>query len=227
MEESKVIVHGFWASAYVYRVIWALKLKGVKYDYIEEDFSNKSQSLLEYNPVHKKVPVLVHGGRPVVESLVILEYIEETWSDDPLTSLLPSDAYERSVARFWIDFGQHVSLTLFAFFLSSDENKETTSKKARETLEIIQDQALGGKKFFGGNRLGLVDLSYGWLAHWLEPIQELVGVKVLEPNTLPRLYQWTIDFKHEPVIKDNLPDSKALLEHTTRQRKKFTSPENN
>ncbi|XP_012855299.1 PREDICTED: glutathione transferase GST 23-like [Erythranthe guttata] len=195
MEESKVIVHGFWASAYVYRVIWALKLKGVKYDYIEEDFSNKSQSLLEYNPVHKKVPVLVHGGRPVVESSVILEYIEETWSDDPLTSLLPSDAYERSVARFWIDFGQHV--------------------------------ALGGKKFFDGNRLGLVDLSYGWLAHWLEPIQELVGVKVLEPNTLPRLYQWTIDFKHEPVIKDNLPDSKALLEHTTRQRKKFTSPENN
>ncbi|KAL7101087.1 hypothetical protein ACP275_08G034900 [Erythranthe tilingii] len=206
MEESKVIVHGFWASAYVYRVIWALKLKGVKYDYIEEDFSNKSQSLLEYNPVHKKVPVLVHGGRPVVESSVILEYIEETWSDDPLTSLLPSDAYERSVARFLIDFGQQ-SLTLFAFFLSSDENKETTSKKARETLEIIQDQALGGKKFFGGNRLGLVDLSYGWLAHWLESIQELVGVK--------------------PVIKDNLPDSKALLEHSTRQRKKFTSPKNN
>lgn len=93
-----------WATTYSKRVELALRLKGVPYEYIEEDLSNKSQQLLQYNPVHKKVPLLVHNGKPIVESYVILEYIDETWNNAP--KILPEDPYERAKVRFWASYIQ-------------------------------------------------------------------------------------------------------------------------
>lgn len=102
--ESSLTLIGFWGSPFVLRIKWALELKGIQYQYVEEDLSNKSAMLLQYNPVYKKVPVLVHDGKPLAESLVILEYIDETWKQDP--SLLPHDPYEKANAilvriRWW------------------------------------------------------------------------------------------------------------------------------
>lgn len=224
MEESnKVTLHGCHASPFAQRVKWALKLKGVEYDYIEEDLTNKSAALLQYNPVHKKVPVLVHGGKPIAESTVILEYIEETWSHH--TPLLPKDPYERAMARFWIDYGQQKASTFSAFLQSSDEDKEERAAQVLEIFKTIQDKALGDNKFFGGDTLSLVDLCFGWLASF-ERVERIVGVQVLEPKVLPRLHRWTQDFKQEPVVKENIQDSEVQLEELQGLRKRLASTKN-
>ncbi|KAM3325341.1 glutathione S-transferase U1-like [Capsicum chacoense] len=101
MAGEKVKLLEYWASPFALRVHWALKPKGIEYDYQEEHLPNKSPLLLQYNPVHKKILVLIHNGKPIAESLFILEYIEETWKHNPI---LPEDPYERAKVRFWIKF---------------------------------------------------------------------------------------------------------------------------
>ncbi|XWS37360.1 hypothetical protein CRYUN_Cryun19dG0036300 [Craigia yunnanensis] len=43
-------------------------------------------------------------GKPIAESSVILEYIDETWKIAP--RLLPDDPYQRAQVRFWASFIQ-------------------------------------------------------------------------------------------------------------------------
>ncbi|KAF8402035.1 hypothetical protein HHK36_012986 [Tetracentron sinense] len=216
MEEVKLL--GFTLSAFSNRVTWALKLKGIPYEYVEEDLSNKSALLLQYNPVHKKIPVLVHGGKPIVESLVILEYIEETWPQNLCCQKRPM---REPKPGFGQNFAEDKSLTLYAFFLTDGEEHEKAIKDALEVLRVLEEQAFGEKKFFGGDTVGLADIAWGWMALWLGVMEEGVGEKLFEAHAFPRLHEWMENFMKVPAIKETLPERNGMLAHFKRQREKL------
>ena len=61
------------------------------------------------------VPTLVHDGRPVIESSVILYYLEEAFPEPPL---MPRDLHQRALVRQYnkvIDEYVHNSCTILTF----------------------------------------------------------------------------------------------------------------
>ncbi|KAJ6898435.1 glutathione S-transferase [Populus alba x Populus x berolinensis] len=136
---ERVKLLGALPSPFVYRVIWALKLKAIPYEFIEEDLSNKSPLLLKYNPVHKKIPVFLHGDKPVCESMIIVEYIDEMWPQNPL---LPNDPYERALARFWVKFAEDKGSSVWRMFRAKGEELGKTMKETLEMLQNVEEHGL-------------------------------------------------------------------------------------
>ncbi|XP_058079277.1 glutathione transferase GST 23-like isoform X2 [Magnolia sinica] len=205
---GEVKVFGAFPSPLCYRIEWALKHKGITYEYVHENLRDKSPLLLKYNPVYKKVPVLLHDGNPVTESLVILEYIDETWKENPI---LPEDPYQRAMARFWAKFADEKCFSSIRTALfSRGKEQEQAIESILEALKTL-DAELEGKKFFGGETIGFVDIVAGWIPHWLPVLEEVSDMKLLDAHRFPSLDAWAKNINEVPVIKENLPPRDKMM----------------
>ncbi|KAJ8750616.1 hypothetical protein K2173_015790 [Erythroxylum novogranatense] len=206
-EEVKLL--GTWASPFSRRIEVALKLKGIQYEYIEEDLSNKSALLLKYNPVHKKIPVFVHNGKPVAESLVILEYIDETWKDHPI---LPKHPYDRAIARFWAKFvDEKILQTLYKARGAKDEELPGIIEEAGEQMKILENE-LKGKEFFGGeSTVGYLDIVVFSVAYWFQVQSQVLGVEFIPEEKFPVVCKWIGRLLDIDVIKSCVPPREKHL----------------
>lgn len=203
-EKSSVKVHGMWASPYVLRPLLALKIKGIQYEYIEEDLQNKSELLIKYNPVHKKVPVLVHNGQPITESLVILEYIDETWTDPP--HLLPKDPYLRAKHRFWAAYWQPVFDMMLIILKTEGEAQMKVVKELQEKLDIAEEGLReiypnGAPSFQDGNP-GYLDIVFCSFFGAHIAMDEFFGTTLLSSERYPLLASWIMALTQVPAVKE-------------------------
>lgn len=94
---SKLVLYSYWQSSCSWRVRFALKLKGLIYEYKAVDLSKGEQFSPEFeelNPLHF-VPVLVDGDVVVSDSYAILLYLEGKY---PQRALLPAaDPQQRAL----------------------------------------------------------------------------------------------------------------------------------
>ncbi|KAA8536851.1 hypothetical protein F0562_029329 [Nyssa sinensis] len=215
-EEQKVKLLGAWFSPFVYRVRLALALKGIQYEYIEQDLTNKSSLLLHSNPIHKRVPVLIHGGKPIPESLIIIDYLDSIWKDNPI---LPEDPYQRAMAHSWAKFiEEKFTEVIRRALMLEGEQQEKEVLQAKDALEILEGE-LKGKKFFGGDTMGFLDIVMSWITFWLGVIEEVAGFQVFDPIEYPRLKKWKDSFLELPLIKGSFPPRDSLLPYFSKIRR--------
>ncbi|KAG0467807.1 hypothetical protein HPP92_017135 [Vanilla planifolia] len=215
--EKGVKLLDFWASPFGQRVRIALAEKGVEYDYHEEDLATKSELLVKSNPVYKKVPVLIHDGRPVCESLIIVQYIDEVWPGK--NTIVPSDPYSRAQARFWADYvDKKVYVTGSKLWKLKGEEQEEGKKELVEIIKTLEGE-LGSKKYFGGESFGLVDITLVPFASWFYVYEAFGGISV--EREAPKLAAWAKGCKERESVAKTLPDPEKVYEHVISLRKRY------
>lgn len=93
---------------------------------------------LKLNP-NGVVPTLDHDGRIVVESNVIIEYLDEVWPKPPLR---PEDPYGRARMRIWMDKFEHAvhrSVNVISF-IRQGRNKRFEGMPEEERQAVIDRQ---------------------------------------------------------------------------------------
>ncbi|KAL4598542.1 hypothetical protein ACB092_11G066300 [Castanea dentata] len=214
---DELVLLDFWPSMFGMRVRIALAEKGIEYEYKEEDLRNKSPLLLEMNPIHKKIPVLIHNGKPVCESLIIVQYIDEVWRDR--SPLLPTDPYQRAHARFWADYvDKKVYEVSRKIWTTKGEEKEAGKKEFFEIFKTLEGE-LGDKPYFGGETFGFVDLSLIPFYSWFHAI-ETFGEFNIEAEC-PKIVAWAKRCLQIETVAKTLPDQKKVYEFVGQMRKRF------
>ena len=163
-------LYGSWFCPFVQRAWITLEEKKAQYQYHEINPYHKAPEFLALNP-RGLVPTLeVVGKRPLYESIVVCEYLDEAAADgDAEGRLLPEDAYDRARCRLWIDHiatkiipgwykvMQHTSDKAFAIEEARAEFHKHIEALVKEMVDISSGP------FFLGEKISLVDIA---LAPW-------------------------------------------------------------
>ncbi|KAK8631122.1 hypothetical protein V6N13_079885 [Hibiscus sabdariffa] len=214
--DGEVKVLGTWSSPFVMRARIALNLKSVHHEFLQERlWEGKSQLLLQSNPVHKKVPVLIHGHHTISESLIIVQYIDEVWSSAP--SILPSQPLERATARFWAAYLDDKWFpSMRGIGMAEGEDARRAAIGQVEEGLVLLEEAFGecskGRPFFGGDRIGYLDIAFGCFLGWLRVTEKMTGVMLLNETNTPRLLKWAHRFCSDDAVKDVMPETEKLAE---------------
>lgn len=171
---------------YCARVRIVLAEKGVDFEVVEVDLSDRPAWIYEKNP-SGRVPVLEEdGGRPLPESAVIMEFLEERY---PEPALLPPDPADRGAARLLV-FRDH-DLTDPYYALRRGEDG------AAEQLEAALgrfDALLAGQPYLGGAEYGLADIA---LVPWFLRARDMLGVDL---GGFPSLADWLVRLEERSAI---------------------------
>jgi glutathione S-transferase len=129
-----ITLYDFGNSVCCQKVRITLCEKGLEWQSVKVDLFRSEQydpSYLKLNP-KGVVPTLVHDGKPVIESTLICEYLDDVFPNPPL---VPADPWQRSRMRIWsklVDEGLFEGITEISFSAMFRERMRNMPEELRQ-----------------------------------------------------------------------------------------------
>ena len=148
------------------RVRIVLAEKGLSYETVEIDLTDRPAWLYDLNPLGK-VPVLDEDGWILPESAVIAEYLDERYPEPPLW---PEDPGERAAGRLLVFRFDDLSQPYYAL----RRGEEAARQRFEDQLAAL-DSVLAGTPWLSGRAFGLADVAF---LPWLLRTRDLLGIEL-------------------------------------------------
>ncbi len=202
---------------YVQRAVIALNEKGVAFERIDIDLSNKPDWFLNISPLGK-TPVLLVGDTAIFESAVILEYLEET----QLKPLHPADPLIRAEHRGWIEFGSAVLVDIAGFYATRDEATFKAKAALLEQKFARLEARVAASPWFDGENFSLVDAVFGPVFRYFDVFDEIADFGILVNK--PKFARWRKALASRPSVRTAVgADYPALLRDFVERRQSWLS----
>jgi glutathione S-transferase len=171
---------------YAARARIVLAEKGLEFETVEIDLSDRPAWLYEKNPAGR-VPVIEEdGGDPLPESAVIIEFLEERY---PEPALLPADPADRAFVRLLIFRDDELTSPYYALRRGEDGATE-----AFDAALGRFDALLAERPYLSGAEFGLADIA---LVPWFLRARDMLGVEL---DGYPSVSDWLARLEERPSI---------------------------
>ena len=193
MTQTKLKLISHKLCPYVQRAVISLTEKGVPFERIDVDLSNKPDWFKAISPLGK-TPVLLVGETAIFESAVILEYLEET-QPNPLH---PADPLARAEHRAWIEFGSAILNDIWALYTAPDA-AAFSAKVAALREKFVRVEARLKGPWFDGGRFSLVDAAFGPVFRYFDTFDRVGAFGTLDDP--PKLAAWRAALAARPSVQ--------------------------
>lgn len=203
MSQPELKLISFTLCPYVQRARITLLKKGLQHEIEYIDLDSPPDWFFDISPL-EKVPVLLVDTKPLFESMVICEYLDEISPG----SLYPQDPFLRAQQRAWIQFGDTLLNNVYGTMTAEDEAGFKRNKAGViDKLDILEEQISENDVF--SNEFGMLDVSIAPTFRYMDAIRLHAGVDFYQ--AAPEVNAWAQRLAGLDVVKQAVPEDYPQL----------------
>jgi len=199
MAAQKFELVSFGLCPYVQRARAILAEKNIDHKIKFIDLDSPPEWFFDISPM-EKVPVLLVDDKPVFESMVICEYLDEVTPD----SLHPADPFDKAQNRSWIEYGNTILNATFELIRTDDEKRfKHLTAELDEKFDTLEDECLTGTDFFNGDNFSIIDAAYAPIFRYHAALQKYEDLGFFDER--PHLSHWRDNLLSYDAVKQSVP----------------------
>lgn len=200
MSTPNIKLISFTTCPYVQRATTVINEKNIPCEIEYIDLSAPPPWFYDVSPL-EKVPVLLVDEKPIFESMVICDYLDDVTPG----SLYPKDPFNKAQNRSWLEFGNEILNITYDFIYESDPKKFNHLKETLSDRFEILEEELNLGKYFNGDNFAMIDAVYASIFRYHQHIAMIKDYEIFEDA--PNVKAWGDRLLNHPSVIKSIPES--------------------